>query len=596
MKPIPSLVFTLCLLLCTFGQKHRYLIEECVSKGYTQNSCQKVFCQGWQRCVQGSCLCKLPYQCPKNGSLVCSNDGNTFRTYCQLKSFECQRKLSRFAHRGSCSIQKMFQVVLEPESATSEGTVQVKLNPSQKTYICGEGWGIHEANVVCRERGFPEGADFIESVDAENLTLPLHCLQAECRGTETSLAECAASQLNQNNGKVAKVVCHTQHEECSSQEFRCVNRKCIPLHKTCDGINDCGDLSDEVCCRACRTGSFHCKSDVCIAEKYLCNNERDCLTGEDEHSKLCEKRPKTEPGEPSLRSREEASKSHTEATEEEGYAKPSMDEERKRIKTLFTQPYCGIANHTVTRRKRILGGNNAEKHEFPWQVAIKGERERISCGGVYIGGCWLLTAAHCVRASRVHIYKVYTGMLNSIEMNNASRTLRFNLKRVIVHEKYNPKTYENDIALLEMAPNHMGKCYTDDAVPVCIPWSKYMFKGGEQCKVSGWGYDEELTRQYALKWGYIYLMENCSAIYKNRYFEGMECAGTHDGSVDSCKGDSGGPMVCLDSNNVAYVWGIVSWGENCGVKGYPGVYTKVANYFEWIARYTGMSLIARYNQ
>lgn len=72
-------------------------------------------------------------------------------------------------------------------------------------------------------------------------------------------------------------------------------------------------------------------------------------------------------------------------------------------------------------------------------------------------------------------------------------------------------------------------------------------------------------------------------------------SGTPDGSIDACKGDSGGPLVCMDVNNVTYVWGIVSWGENCGKPEFPGVYTKVANYFDWISYHVGRSFISQYN-
>lgn len=73
-------------------------------------------------------------------------------------------------------------------------------------------------------------------------------------------------------------------------------------------------------------------------------------------------------------------------------------------------------------------------------------------------------------------------------------------------------------------------------------------------------------------------------------------SGDLEGNVDSCQGDSGGPLVCKDASGVSYVWGIVSWGEKCGEAGFPGVYTKVAHYFEWIRQHTGWSAVTKYNQ
>lgn len=61
--------------------------------------------------------------------------------------------------------------------------------------------------------------------------------------------------------------------------------------------------------------------------------------------------------------------------------------------TLFTKK-CNSYDFT------LFGCLLFEQGEFPWQVAIRdvsSEGATVYCGGVYIGGCWVLTAAHCVR-------------------------------------------------------------------------------------------------------------------------------------------------------------------------------------------------------
>ncbi len=47
--------------------------------------------------------------------------------------------------------------------------------------------------------------------------------------------------------------------------------------------------------------------------------------------------------------------------------------------------------------------------------------------------------------------------------------------------------------------------------------------------------------------------------------------------------DSGGPLVCFNQpDNQWVLTGIVSTGYGCARAGYPGIYTKVADFIPWI--------------
>ncbi|XP_073093287.1 complement factor I isoform X2 [Manis javanica] len=584
---------SLCKFTLTSDLSGENLVEKkCLAEKYTHLSCNKVFCQPWQKCIDGICMCKLPYQCPKNGTMVCSTNRRTYPTYCQQKSFECLRPEAKFLNSGECTSEGQFTVSLKYGNTESEGIVEVKLvDQDKKMFICRKSWSMTQANVACLDLGFQQGARHTKgkfNIPGDLRMNSTECLNVHCRGLETSLAECTFTSAPAHSYQgLAGVVCYTPNAVAPTDDdaFHCVNGKHIPQKKACDGINDCGDQSDELCCKGCQGKSFFCKSGVCIPNQYKCNGEVDCITGEDEIG--CENNLKGA-GPPENEGLLRANQEETEILTAD------MDAERKWMKSFLPKLSCGVKNSTHIRRKRVVGGKPAQVGDFPWQVAIK-EGDKINCGGIYIGACWVLTAAHCVRTSKMHRYQIWTSLLDWLRPN--SELIIQSAKQIIIHENYDGSTYQNDIALIELrARTNQRRCSLPHSIPACVPWSPYLFGPNDKCIVSGWGREKDNQKVYSLKWGEVHLIDNCSRFYPGRYFEKeMECAGTVDGSIDACKGDSGGPLVCTDVNNVTYVWGVVSWGENCGKPEFPGVYTKVANYFDWISHHVGRSLISQHN-
>lgn len=80
----------------------------------------------------------------------------------------------------------------------------------------------------------------------------------------------------------------------------------------------------------------------------------------------------------------------------------------------------------------------------------------------------------------------------------------------------------------------------------------------------------------------VYDQERCRTKFATKKAEitpKQLCAGG-DFAKDSCHGDSGGPLMKLQK-----VWtleGVVSYGNRCGLEDWPGVYTRVQEYMNWI--------------
>ena len=84
--------------------------------------------------------------------------------------------------------------------------------------------------------------------------------------------------------------------------------------------------------------------------------------------------------------------------------------------------------------------------------------------------------------------------------------------------------------------------------------------------------------------------DDCNRVYTQKRIsigDSQLCAGGVEGK-DSCTGDSGGPLMSTgitprDGKTRYFVAGVVSYGpETCGTRGWPGVYTRVSGYTDWI--------------
>ena len=117
--------------------------------------------------------------------------------------------------------------------------------------------------------------------------------------------------------------------------------------------------------------------------------------------------------------------------------------------------------------------------------------------------------------------------------------------------------------------------------PVCLPNKQLNIREGFGV-ISGFGEMETGLNSYDLLWARIEMLSKSECKRgpnRDELTRNMICAG--GGKVDSCQGDSGGPLIVNTGKKLTLV-GVTSWGYGCGIEGSPGVYTKVANYIDWI--------------
>ncbi|XP_077002340.1 coagulation factor IX isoform X2 [Tamandua tetradactyla] len=236
---------------------------------------------------------------------------------------------------------------------------------------------------------------------------------------------------------------------------------------------------------------------------------------------------------------------------------------------------------------RVVGGENAKPGQFPWQVLLNGKVDAF-CGGSIVNEKWVITAAHCIEPG-VKI-TVVAGEHNTeeIEQTEQKRTVI----QAIPHPSYNATVnkYNHDIALLKLDKPLTLNSYV---TPICIAnreYSNIFLKFGSGY-VSGWGKVFNRGRSASvLQYLKVPLVDRATCLRSTKFsiYNNMFCAGYHEGGKDSCQGDSGGPHV-TEVEGTSFLTGIISWGEECAVKGKYGIYTKVSRYVNWIKEKTKLT-------
>jgi len=222
---------------------------------------------------------------------------------------------------------------------------------------------------------------------------------------------------------------------------------------------------------------------------------------------------------------------------------------------------------------RIVGGDIVtDRTKFAYQVSLR-YRNFHFCGGTVIDNLNILTAAHCLQEYEADDLEVVAGDLRTDD--KIKSTQKIDVRTFWNHENYNPTTIENDIAVIRLEDPLDFDSYTQ---PIDL-WNE-TYISSELCVVSGWGKTESGEPSPDLKAVELPLVNRsrCNIPYTGAITEGMMCAGfLMVGGKDACSGDSGGPLVCEGK-----LQGVVSWGYSCARPRFPGVYTNVTHYLDWI--------------
>jgi secreted trypsin-like serine protease len=250
---------------------------------------------------------------------------------------------------------------------------------------------------------------------------------------------------------------------------------------------------------------------------------------------------------------------------------------------------AALAANAQDYQAQVVGGTAVPNGKYPFMASLQEKKNNKPpakehfCGGTLIDSDSVLTAAHCAVYIKHEMpawkLRIVVGLTELNSDQGEARGIR-SLSNIIVHPRYHgDRNLAYDAAVINLdSPVRFSpiKRATADQDRLERP--------GRKARIAGWGnmikqtpplYLEPNRYPNRMREASVPLVSDSRArdVYGSSYVARVMVAAGKEGK-DTCQGDSGGPMWAATSQGRRQI-GITSFGEGCGARGYPGVYTEV---------------------